>query len=779
MDSRRLPLVWVVLAAAIVAVAAWLLLSDAPGDERAELDVPGEVVRGEAMDLATPTHDGEPRPLELGPGHDAPDAREVASAAMPDALATTEALGALRVRVTFADGRPAPDVRLVLHLGGPGAHDDPTPPARRTDVAGEARFGLLLPGSVAVESDRGGSAVGAVVAGEVLDLALRLAPGRTVRGLVLDAHDAPVSDAELWLSLAGNSVEGDVVARSDASGAFALEAVGQGHMLAAFAPGHAPSERHDLDADVDPDAPVVLRLGDAGARLTGLVRDGDGRPVAGAIVQVGGEGGWVGEGDARGAPPRRTTSDAGGAFAFDGLPPGATDVLARADGFAPLEQRVVLAADDTTRVELVLLPGGVVLGEVHDEDGLPVVGAHVALGTLGGFGRHGAISDGAGRVEIDGVEAGIHIVQVTQPEFVPRTDHVSVDEGETAELQITLVRGGVIEGRVLDAHTRVPVAGAFVAVQGHGARTLDDGTFRLAGLEGDAFTLVVYVARDDGTGAEVARLDELPPDGEPLEILVSPPGAPGEVLGVLRDARDRPLAGVWVRLAGLDPPFPEDGFRSDDEGRFRFAGVPPGAYALDGHLTDAAFPRVARLDVAPGASLDLGVLRPAVGGRLRVRLLADDAALLDVVSLRLSHANGVDWATPTRVGAEAGAESLTAGTWTLSVTGKGLIPQRVEVELRDGRESTLDVALRRGVRQQFVLRWSDGEQVRGCSWRVERGDEVVFESPRLDRMTAEWSPSITLEPGAYRFVLTEDGRELARRAFVVDAQEGPPLVVEL
>lgn len=101
-----------------------------------------------------------------------------------------------------------------------------------------------------------------------------------------------------------------------------------------------------------PGVPVLRRdllLGEAGrrrgtARLSGTVRDGAGRAVAGAIVEV------------RGAEAADSAAmtDAEGRFALSGLPPGTFPVVARALGMAAGESAADLRPDETATLALRL-----------------------------------------------------------------------------------------------------------------------------------------------------------------------------------------------------------------------------------------------------------------------------------------------------------------------------------------------------------------------------------------------------------------------------------------
>lgn len=112
----------------------------------------------------------------------------------------------------------------------------------------------------------------------------------------------------------------------------------------------------DARAGADTGAPDSIapagRVWRGGARLSGIVRDGDGRPVDGATVAVWGSG-------------LEVRSNDRGAFTLEGLPGGTQTVEARRIGFEPVRRPVQLSEHDPTTVDLVLTNRAVVLEEVR------------------------------------------------------------------------------------------------------------------------------------------------------------------------------------------------------------------------------------------------------------------------------------------------------------------------------------------------------------------------------------------------------------------------------
>ena len=85
--------------------------------------------------------------------------------------------------------------------------------------------------------------------------------------------------------------------------------------------------------------------------VAGVVKDSSGAPIPGARIEI--------TATARGSAPLIRLSDAHGAFAFDRVPVAEYDVKATLAGFQPFTTRVTVAAEKTTRLDIVLRVGGV------------------------------------------------------------------------------------------------------------------------------------------------------------------------------------------------------------------------------------------------------------------------------------------------------------------------------------------------------------------------------------------------------------------------------------
>src|SRR5262249_20744666 len=221
-----------------------------------------------------------------------------------------------------------------------------------------------------------------------------LPPGFAVRGLVQDAEGAPVAGADVWLSMNQNEDEGQVVARSDAQGRFALRdmLVGGRQVLAARSSTHAPSPMVSLAGKRGETQSVTLVLGGECGAVRGVVVDPDGKPVPEARVRIGKDYGFQ-LGEQKRAPGFELRCDGQGAFVAEGLPVGVHPIAAAAPGWSPpgrgsavvhgehvVGTGVIVDAGRTADVTLQLQPSASLSGTARDENGQPVSWASIEVG---------------------------------------------------------------------------------------------------------------------------------------------------------------------------------------------------------------------------------------------------------------------------------------------------------------------------------------------------------------------------------------------------------------
>lgn len=382
--------------------------------------------------------------------------------------------------------------------------------------------------------------------------------------------------------------------------------------------------RDGADAAADPasarpplygpdDWPPSLAAADRERDLFGLVLDASGRALPGARVRtqrypwrVAGAlttGRYL---DAEPGPAGVTGPD--GAFVLRLVPGAVVDLVVEAEGFAAVALRDRTAGE---RVRVVLGPGVVVRLAARTSDGAPAVGVRVEAGTYGPA-RASLVTDAAGRAESAPLPwAGSVDVEVpAQPGWSWRSGSHPVPAGASAvEVALTVERAGTLRGRVTDAATGRPIAGASVGLgwtHEVPVRTDGEGRYEHTGVPGDGYHDLSVRAAGYAT-AEVRFRGR--PEG-PLDVALA---TAATLTGRVVDGAGRPLAGARVlatgsRFDGAEQRVSIADTASGADGRFRLEGLSADlphevVVALAGHgRVNLAVPALG----PPGAARDLG-----------------------------------------------------------------------------------------------------------------------------------------------------------------------------
>ncbi len=386
---------------------------------------------------------------------------------------------------------------------------DPTvfgllPPEDRGEAA--AGSGAPIDGEAQLRAEARGEA-GRLVGFPGLHLARRgtgVVVG-TVRLLVPGAGEQPLAGAEIdLLSVDGEGKEGAetrVEGTSDGDGSFTLAPVPAraGWVLRAKHPPHRDLFLRGIAVHDGRTTDVGALVFGATTTLEGLVTDAAGRPLRGAQVAVL-RGGAAGAGIDIARALRDLASSSGpilagategdGRFALKGLPPGRYSLRVTYPGYAAaFVQGVFVTADgESGEVRVVLDEGAGFFGRVLDESGRGIGDARVVAVALKGermesVDRQETASAADGRYRLDTLTPGVlYFVEAHRDGWAPMGRLLPAAPG-VAPLDLTLVPGGRIEGRITDAKTGRPVPGAeILAVTG----LMGSGTAPVATVADDA-----------------------------------------------------------------------------------------------------------------------------------------------------------------------------------------------------------------------------------------------------------------------------------------------------
>jgi hypothetical protein len=446
----------------------------------------------------------------------------------------------------------------------------------------------------------------------------------------------------------------------------------------------------------------VVRL----ARVHGRVVDGNGEPVAEALVRHRTSLLDRAIDSRHTAPTGEAWSGADGAFTVL-VPPGRVTLLASAPGRTPSSTRILWVAPgaELRGVEIVMDQGPDVGGRVVDAAGKAVAGARVVGRVeLDGapVGEIGAVSKGDGTFVLGAVPPGRLVLQAEAEGHAPSPAvvvTVSGEAGRRADVVLRLTAPSTLAGRVVDE-------------QGAG----------IAGATVRALRPMSQIALPSVTTDAQGQFDMLIAPG-PVDVTATAPGfAPGRSSGVAASSRAvvitlarggaiagvvtgrgqpgaQPLGHFTVHVVQRSAPSGSGDFFQQTmrvvspDGSYRFADLAPGRYSVT-----AAAPGLAPLEqpdvaVAPGREtrVDLA-LAPGASLAGTVRDARSQAPVAGAV-VRLSTGSELAM-TYTDAGGGFAISDIAPGRRSLEVQHPGYVG-RVEsgIELAQGAAQRVDVAL--------------------------------------------------------------------------------------
>jgi len=463
------------------------------------------------------------------------------------------------------------------------------------------------------------------------DLELVLRPDNGLRGRVAADDGAPIAKFTLLAQRQGSGplgTLGQATKReefSDAAGLFELRGLIDGNWkLYAFAEGFAQQAPLELalPAASGESAELVLVLPHA-ARVSGRVLDSSGRTVAGARVRHKTEGAnWERQISSL-PPPPETRTAADGSYTLAGLPRATVALVADSDEHArsaPVQVDLTTALEQRD-VELVLLRGATLTGEVFLDDGQHAAGWMVQVTNPSTYDQELKFTDGEGRFRFEHLDAGARQV-VAMPAGAPADDGqgaggaasdaeatardmskfvsnlkmttVDLVEGQEHHLVIGAPPKDPVEVRGTVTLAGAPYAGAMISFVRRGRKS-GDGLFKSATVESDGG----YALKLDAPGqytVSIQRFGASPMQQGLVEYARTVPEAAtarldfelptGRISGRVR-AGGKPVAGARITLLseGADEAGTLWGGQynesvTDAQGEFDLTALKPGTYSV-------------------------------------------------------------------------------------------------------------------------------------------------------------------------------------------------------
>ncbi len=324
-------------------------------------------------------------------------------------------------------GRPVAAARITVIDSSAGTREE----HGTSDENGRWEVKGLGRDPVAVEVEAKGygpEKLGMVPTGKE-DIEIVLSPLGSVKGKVLDVNGNPIT---------AFSVKPEVISIdsgyekprekyqnfSDPAGVFLFEGLPPGSYNLHF---HAMGYKGEVYPEVAVRISETAELGkiilQEGGVLQGRVVDGEGRPVAGAVVSV--MGGKRHFRNSRGVEAQSSmTTDSAGRFVFNDLKGQSVRLRATKDGFVDVQSDLVNPDKMTEELVLVMGAAGTIFGAVVDQNEQPLSKKRVYLkGVKNNFGT----TDSNGRFSFPDVPAGHYILRT-----------MSIAGGQTTEAMVEL-----------------------------------------------------------------------------------------------------------------------------------------------------------------------------------------------------------------------------------------------------------------------------------------------------------------------------------------------------
>jgi hypothetical protein len=266
-------------------------------------------------------------------------------------------------------------------------------------------------------------------------------------GHVIGPDGKPIAGARVWCKAYGTKPIAETT--TDGNGRYRLgpfpATVRRREDLLVEAPGlprqylEAPAVFPDQDRDL---GEITLAQGQ---RVRGQLLDVDGKPKAGATIEVLLHRYTLGHTFAEIGEPYRVSTDAQGKFESPPLPICGGYLVARVPERVIIQEDLKLRPGKDQEVTLQLRPDKPFVVHVVTENGNPIAGARLA-----GFWLHdNLVSDAQGRIEIRGLDRAPRVLMRMQVEGYPEHE-VTVQNENT---QVVLKKPVYLSGKAIDADT--------------------------------------------------------------------------------------------------------------------------------------------------------------------------------------------------------------------------------------------------------------------------------------------------------------------------------------
>jgi thermitase len=483
--------------------------------------------------------------------------------------------------------------------------------------------------------------------------------------------------------------------------------------------------------------------------ISGQVTDaGDGSAISGVRVSDGTRYGFT-------YPPS-------GKYTIDGVPPGAYQVVASRDGYESSSLTVTVLEGSTTVANLQLrkvTANGGITGTVTDAgSGSPIAGATVTDGT------RTTTTDASGEYIIAGVPPATYQVTASKAGYESSSLTVTVSEGNTAATDLSLTRiivPGTITGRVSDAGSGSPIAGATVTDGTRTTTTDASGEYTIAGVPPGTYQVTA-----SKEGYESSSLTATVSEGNtaPADLALTRIVVPGTITGSITDAGSgSPIAGATVTANSRTT-------TTDASGEYTIAGVPPGTYQVtaskSGYESSSLIVTVSEGNTAVA---DLTLTRIIVPGTITGTITAAGSGS----SIAGATVTDGTRTTTTDASGEYAVADVPPGTYQVTASKEGYESSSLTVTVSEGNTALADLALTRvivlGTVTGTVTAAGSGSSIAGAT---------VTDGTRTTTTDASGEYTIAnVPPGTYQVRASKSGYESS--SLTVTVSEGNTALADL
>lgn len=407
------------------------------------------------------------------------------------------------------------------------------------------------------------------VHGSPLAVDFVLAPGGSIRGVVVTRDGKPVPNAHVNAETGRIMRNGGASATADDSGAFTLTSLVSGAIkLSATAKGYASAQPTVVELGIGEQVEGVRIVVDKAFSISGrVVRAGHAEQgIAGIMV------GCFSMGSGNAATSEDPTDDTGN-FEIYGVKPASYMLFAFGEGSVPDVGKTAEVVDkDVTGIVIELATGVVLSGKV-DPAMVSSIGLEFEEGKIGIGNMFDAMkamtvrgeSDATGAFTLKAAPPGEFLLVATTTDGRKGKLAITVGNADQTNLVVKLEQRASIAGKVID-EKGVAVAGVRVnTVEDDGPRGMSfrggfgdsagavtglDGSFKLVGLEPGKVSLVVEDehGRIPFKGSDKPQPFELTKAQAVTGVTLTVEARDGVIKGVVVGADKAPVPDAWVTL---------------------------------------------------------------------------------------------------------------------------------------------------------------------------------------------------------------------------------------